>query len=106
MSAQKAAEEPTDGHAVEDQPAELEPGEKDPEQEREEHPEQRSLAEADEGRATGRHAAGHLLHEAQPAADDRDALDGEALVGQPVDRALGGGVTCAVSRGVYRLSLM
>jgi hypothetical protein len=29
-------------------------------------PEQRSLAEADEGRATGRHAAGHLLHEAQP----------------------------------------
>jgi hypothetical protein len=66
ISAQKAAEEPTEGHAVEDQPAELGPGEEDPEQEREEHPEQRSLAEADERRATGRHAAGHLLHEAQP----------------------------------------
>ena len=39
--------------------------------------------------STRGHAPRHLLHRAEPRAHDRAALHGEAVVGEPVDGALG-----------------
>jgi hypothetical protein len=49
----------------------------------------RSLAGAGEGGAAGGLAPGDLLDRSQAAADDRQPLDGEALIGEPIHRTLG-----------------
>ena len=64
-------------------------GVEDAEQQREQRADESALARADLGGAPLGHAPRHLLHRAQPRAHDRAALHGEAVVGEPVDGALG-----------------
>ena len=86
---EQRAEHAAHDHRVREQPEEARPREEEPEQQREDQADEHALADPGERGAAGGQPATDPLDAAQPRADDRDVLDGEPAVREPVDGALG-----------------